>query len=108
VLFALLTTLEKAWQHMEKVEISWFLTIWLFFIPFGFFWTWFGFFSQKMSGNPELYKIQCLFALCRFLVWPSLAQDQCKASRQCAQPTFAQANLCSHFGAIPIKVGCLP
>jgi len=23
-----------------------------FFTPFGFFWTWFGFFSQKMSGNP--------------------------------------------------------
>jgi len=37
VLFALLTTLEKAWQHMEKAEISWFLTIWLFFTPFGFF-----------------------------------------------------------------------
>jgi len=52
VLFALLTTLEKAWQHMEKAEISWFLTIWLFLPRLAFFWTWFGFFSQKMSGNP--------------------------------------------------------
>jgi len=38
---------------MEKAKVSWFLTIWLFllrlafFTPFGFFWTWFGFFFSK-------------------------------------------------------------
>jgi len=36
---------------MEKAQITWFLTIWIFYHVWLFSRHGFGFFSQKMSGN---------------------------------------------------------
>jgi len=53
---------------MEKAEISWFLTIWLFlpclafFTLFGFFWAWFDFFFSNDVWQPCLSSMERLKA----------------------------------------------